>query len=533
MSKEETLLELVLDKFSNIKEVLNATKDIENFLIKLKLNKKRGLGGILEKTKNLIDSLYDHSVKVKEEFYNEYNVLEGLIAEKNNDDCENSVEEYTSINTKSNEIINNEDESQTQDISNVSIEERIEPGVENEEDKLGADKNEDKEADTEGENHLNNLEEDPLKGPESPSIIESSILEDNEDKENSSNEKEFTIKNETNEENKQNCKSLIRLVDLSKLIDPNQKKSVKFDSSIIILTSSDEEIQTPKKPTNLKNDTGNLKSALKNSLTGSLYSTTLENDNKVNGNGSKNQKHVLLKEKRSRSNSESDSEGSGSDPKVLQKEKDEGEVECVKTSSEASSDSNIEEVQQEKATETMKNRKTSGKSLHNSESESEELSDNGSDFTSKEKHLRKSSRIKTKEISKQTKKENLRKIFNRRLARRGISDSENKKKLRRDSSSDSESASVTKRKPLKKVELTEKHLSDTSSLSSSEIDSGTIRNKIKKNRSIRRTNDSRQNIQMDVDKQFKYEVYIPLSRIESKRLQEIYLKNKEIFEIKR
>lgn len=524
MSKEETLLELVLDKFSNIKEVLGATKDIEIFLTKLKLNKKQGLGVILEKTKNLIDNVYDHSVKVKEEFYKEYNALECFAEEKNDD---NSMEENTLNNNESVNIENSgcsENENQTQDISNVCIEEHIEPPAENEGDKISVEENADKEVDAEGENHEINVEEDPLKGPTSPSIIESSILEDNEDKENADNEEELTTKNDIDEDNKQHCKSLIRLVDLSKLIDPKQRKSVKFDSSIIILTSSDEETQTPKK-TNCVNETGNLKSALKNTLV-----------DKVNGDTSKSQNRILLTEKWSKSRSESDSEGSDNDitlTKILQTNKKHEREVKNKTLSECLSDSGVQDRLEKEAKDKNKNKSTIQRS---SESESVNLSDNEnkSDVENKEKWQRKSSRIKTKQITKQINKENLKKLLSHRSVRSGISDLEKKEKLIHDGSSDSESTSARKSKPRKQLNLTEKHLSDTSSLSSSEIDNDTLKIKLKKNKSSKQRNDSNVNISMDVeDEKLKYEVYIPLPRIECEGLKRIYLKNKEIFEIKR
>ncbi|CAG9857643.1 unnamed protein product [Phyllotreta striolata] len=55
-------------------------------------------------------------------------------------------------------------------------------------------------------------------------------------------------------------KSIIRVVDLNKLLDPKRKKSVKFDSSIIILTSSEDD--EPKSAPSKSKENG-LKSAIK------------------------------------------------------------------------------------------------------------------------------------------------------------------------------------------------------------------------------------------------------------------------------
>ncbi|XP_018566294.1 transcriptional regulator ATRX homolog isoform X2 [Anoplophora glabripennis] len=543
MSKEEVLLELVLDKFSNIKEVLSGTKDIEDFLVKLKLNENEEVDVILKKAKNLIDCLYDHSVIVKDEFYKKYNALENLTEQENNGHCEKAVEENSSniesvMSTEN--LVNTEIENQTQE--NI---EHVEGIIEEERDNLNVEENGDKEV--EEENH-NNLEEDPLKNSESPNIIESSILEDNEEKENLDNEKQSSDQKPICEENKPEHKSLIRLVDLSKLIDPKQKKSVKFDSSIIVLTSSDEETQTPKKTSDANMECGLLKSALK--------PPNSDGDNCSKSKGKELLKHL----KSSKTKHKTDSEESDSDvtvSKTLQNEKKtKGQSKHDKTSSKVSSDSDVQEFQ-EKETGSKKykkkrnyeengNKKSINKdvikdnSQHNSESESDNLSGdenttNKETEESKDGSLRKSRRLKNNQTSKEKERASLKKLFKRTLTRGNVSCSETKKKSREESSSDSESGSIRKRKVSgKKSDLIEKELSDTSSLSNTETDISATKSKTKKN-STKRTNDSILHTASlsTKDEKFKCEVYIPLPRIECERMKEIYLKNKEIFEIKR
>lgn len=103
----------------------------------------------------------------------------------------------------------------------------------------------------------------------------------------------YQIKEENTEQNKENIdmRPKIRLVSLDKLMAIPTKKTVTFDTSIIILTSSDEEC-TPKKPNESVDQNGTLKSALKKSpitltkrndieLKKSSMTTTKKNDVEV------------------------------------------------------------------------------------------------------------------------------------------------------------------------------------------------------------------------------------------------------------
>ncbi|KAJ8925712.1 hypothetical protein NQ315_009559 [Exocentrus adspersus] len=158
MSKEEIVFSRVLGQFSKIIEIIDDTKEIEDFLVQLKLDKKEGLETVLDKAKSLVDSLYDHSVKIKEDFYKHYNSLKQTSNE--NEVHENLAE------GKGEKKIENGDHTKNTPVDTEHNESSAEDegGKENEED-----------------NNLNNLPEDPLKCTDT---IDTSVTGKDENKEN-------------------------------------------------------------------------------------------------------------------------------------------------------------------------------------------------------------------------------------------------------------------------------------------------------------------------------------------------------------
>nr|XP_023025621.1 transcriptional regulator ATRX homolog [Leptinotarsa decemlineata] len=303
---------------------------------------------------------------------------------------------------------------------------------------------------------------------------------------------------ETNESNKLETpveppKSLIRLVDLSKLLDPKPKKSVKFDSSVIILTSSDEESVDTQKKKNSPDVASILRSVLKKSPSSSEENETKgSNEKQTKGKGTEKLKHKM--------NRHEDNTSDESDSSAKPREK-------------------IMKIENRSLT-SKKNKKIkdNSKSKYSSESEKENSESNSDKnvLTSDEDETRsrKSTRLKKIEKSRLKTKANLRKIFKRNS---GASSFEI---FGEESSRSKGRASDRLSKKQGVIEV----LSDSSSSSDGDLTNRKI-NRVKKER-------DRSKSLMDSEKgKFERKVYIPLPLIDCNKLKEVYSRNKKCLEI--
>ncbi|XP_056648493.1 transcriptional regulator ATRX homolog isoform X1 [Diorhabda sublineata] len=203
MSKDE-IISNVLDGLSRVQNFLN-NSDIEIFL---KTDKS---GNKIKKSKKFIDDLFDLSKNIKESFYelySKYEIEETQECEKNNLAVPNSRISNGLIS--SNNLGNGDSNSQDDEDIFQNAESIDENMVTSIDDDMDPSFNKTTELNTDNETEI--LHIDP------------------------SEDQNFKVENMENEHPR------IRLVDLNKLIDPDKhKKSVKFDTSVIILSSSDDE----------------------------------------------------------------------------------------------------------------------------------------------------------------------------------------------------------------------------------------------------------------------------------------------------
>nr|CAH7748324.1 unnamed protein product [Callosobruchus chinensis] len=492
MSKNDEVVASILESFSTLKLFIKEIDKLETRLTKCKKNKKENEDLVIQDIVNVIDKIHEHSTKIKHELdthpatqnkrkkktgdalteeassrkckkdkrndenkKDEVNNIDGKEVDKeNNDDINTSKKSSTGKattkgkKTKTNDEPNIEKKNQSDDEGSEKSEhldeqDKVKNGekanrnnLQNHKDDEKSDNetctnsNEDKEdTDDEEENdRTSKTNSDPLRNSNSPVF----------DNDTSDNQKA----DESTKENKESddVKPQIRLVDLSKLIDAKPKKSVKFDSSLIII-SSDEE-HSPKKQSTDKN--GKLKSALKNSP---LKVAQLECDISAKIKDE-------IKNTKKRGHQEDDDlviSGSDSDIKVVSNEEDSGR--------------------------------------------------------------RRSSRVQRNNSKVMKRQEDLKKIFKRKGNKNG--------------NSSFEIVNDRSKKNKKSKDLLMK-LSSGSSSADSDSDEDVEEKTPRKNR-----RKGKQCSAPAPDDKFSRKLYVSLPLVECDKLKEVYLRNKEILEIKR
>ncbi|CAH1986403.1 unnamed protein product [Acanthoscelides obtectus] len=485
MSKNDEVVTSILEYFSTLKIFIKEIDKLETRLTKSKGNKKRQNEDlVIEDIVNVVDKIHEHNTKIKEKL-DVHPVVKNKKKKKIKDSTKNTVDDICEKETTEDQIDEHEqtDEKEIDNATNddnsseksdplettengnktksneaPTVGEKTVSDDEKRKDLAGQEKlhngtrkseghsNEskkksDNETSTKNDEQSKNMDvdenndsgsdSDPLRKSKAPVPGDSDKNEDPKAEESTSSPKKEP----------EDIKPQIRLVDLNKLLDPKPKKSVKFDSSLIII-SSDEE-HSPKRQS--KDSNGKLKSALKNSPTNINLKAECNISEKIE-EGLKNKKKGGLKD----------------DLKVVI----------------SSSDSDDKAACDD--------------------------SENGN-------RIRSSRRIQKNKSKVEKRQEKLKTIFKRKGTKDGNTSFEIV-----DSS--------------KKIKLKELMLKLSSESSNSEADS---EEDTEEKTSRRNRRKGKQSSNTKAENKNRRKLYVPLPKIECEKLKEIYLRNKEILEIKR
>ncbi|CAH1116535.1 unnamed protein product [Phaedon cochleariae] len=518
MDNSQKLLNILLESFSQIKDLVSNTEDIEKCTKEITENGSM-LRDVIESSKTLVDKLFEHSDNLKKSFYKVYAVLgkpdDHVIEDVPVKDDANVIEAGKKQTLNGYKPGEETRETTSSDVQNdPSIQEKeviLQEHVDNvdiAEDKSENEKPHDlKETNTE------------LVDPDATLLIETNLENKCPETEEHS-ENELDEDNENEENDSEAPKSLIRVIDLNKLIDPKPKKSVKFDSSVIILTSSDEDSSSPsKRKSNSTEQHNKLRSALKNS--------SPKNKNETDSDSTKS-KHEILNKKKDDSLTDMNKVKKEKCTKTSESEKENSNSDSEKNENKMKNKVGIKQIENHESDPdtgvTEKSKAVTSKHKSNSDSENE---DNDSGKRSDSEHSdsavqsRKSKRLRN--INKQhlQKREKLKKIF-RRNSDKSFSIAENSKKL-------NDQKAPMKRNSKKKLDIVEV-LTDTSSLSD-DIDK-VEQNTTTATKSSKKKSRNNASVDEESDDKFGRKVYVPLPLIECEKLKEVYFRNKEILEIR-